>query len=572
MAVSSGTTGGYESFFGLKESPFSLTPNPRFLFESATHRAALEQVTYALGRREPLVVVTGEIGTGKTMLCRTMLQRLERLTFLSVISDPLLERDDLLKQILEDFGVISKGRGKAVQPGRHELVLALQEFLASLIPLQAHAVVMIDEAQHLAPSVLEEIRLLSNIEAEQGTQLQIVLVGQTDLDAVLKRPEMRQFEQRVTRRCRLMPLDAQEVRKYIEHRLEVAQQGREGQVGRESRTGRTLFSADAMDAVAHLSGGLPRVINIICDRALEAAFGLGQQTVERSAVESAARALGLSLPAQPAAPAVPAPTAAERPALPAVPTPPAPPAPGVVGDFDRLFDEAAASAPHHDVAVHSSWSSAKGRPALSNLPERLDLPDPPGPPDLPGFPDPPGQLSDTTFEAPVAESKTRQYVIAGVGIVVIAVAAWFATRGPAAPAAEVPAPAANPSPAPAAATPAVPPATAPTTPATPAAPQAAPSDPPPAASPDAAPSAPGAAAQAATGERFEIVVASFRTESRVLAVAAEVEALGMPHRRRTAGEGWLQVLAGPYSSRADAEAAQRRLDAAGLTGTQIVVR
>ena len=226
MAVSSGATaGGYEAFFGLKESPFSLSPNPRFLFESATHRAALEQVTYALRRREPLVVVTGEIGTGKTMLCRTMLSRLERLTFLSVISDPLLGRDDLLKQILEDFGVISRGRTKQLQPGRHELVQALQEFLASLIPLQAHAVVMIDEAQHLAPAVLEEIRLLSNIEGDQGTQLQIVLVGQTDLETALKRPDMRQFEQRVTRRCRLEPLDAREVRKYIEHRLAVAELG-----------------------------------------------------------------------------------------------------------------------------------------------------------------------------------------------------------------------------------------------------------------------------------------------------------------------------------------------------------
>ena len=301
------------------------------------------------------------------------------------------------------------------------------------------------------------------------------------------------------------------------------------------------------------------VINIICDRALEAAFGLGQQKVERSAVESAARALGLSLPAPPAvsaSPAVPAPPAASAAERPAMPAPPA----ADVGDFDRLFDEAAASAPHHDVAAHSSWSSAKDRPALPNLSERLDLPDPP---DLSSE-----RLSAATLEAPAAESKTRQYVIAGIGIVVIAVAAWFATRGPAAPAAEVPAPAANPSPAPAASTPAVPPATPPVTPA---APQVAPSGPPPAASPDTAPP-PAAAPPAATGERFEIVVASFRTESRVTALAAEVEALGMPHRTRTAGEGWRQVLAGPYSSRADAEAAQRRLDAAGLTGTQIVVR
>src|ERR1700676_3033400 len=126
---------GYERFFGLNETPFSLAPNPRFLFESASHAAALAQVTYALERREPLVVITGEIGTGKTLLCRTVLQRLERKTFLSIINDPLLERDDLLKQLLQGFGVISQDRTKLTRTSRHDLIETLEAFLTSLVPI-----------------------------------------------------------------------------------------------------------------------------------------------------------------------------------------------------------------------------------------------------------------------------------------------------------------------------------------------------------------------------------------------------------------------------------------------------
>src|SRR5229473_523282 len=138
--------GGYERFFGLNETPFSLAPNPRFLFASDSHAAALAQVAYALERREPLVV-----STGKTLLCRTVPQRLERKTFVSVIDDPLLERDDLLKHLLQDFGVISKDRSRLTNASRHELIQTLQAFLTSLVPIQAHAVVIIDEAQHLQP-------------------------------------------------------------------------------------------------------------------------------------------------------------------------------------------------------------------------------------------------------------------------------------------------------------------------------------------------------------------------------------------------------------------------------------
>ena len=127
---------GYEVFFGFREPPFSLAPDTRFLFDSASHAAAREQVAYALERREPLVVVTGEIGTGKTLLCRSVVQKLSGRTFLSIVHDPMLDRDDLLKQVLQDFGVISKDRTRLAPTTRHELVHALQEFLLSLVPLQ----------------------------------------------------------------------------------------------------------------------------------------------------------------------------------------------------------------------------------------------------------------------------------------------------------------------------------------------------------------------------------------------------------------------------------------------------
>jgi type II secretory pathway predicted ATPase ExeA len=296
---------GYEPFFGLNEPPFSLAPDPRFLFASASHSAALAQVAYALERREPLVVITGEIGTGKTLLCRTVLQRLRRKTFLSVINDPLLERDDLLKELLQDFGLISKDRTKLTEASRHELIQTLQAFLRSLAPIQAHAVVIIDEAQHLRPDVLEQIRLLSNIDDEAGTLLQIILVGQTDLEPLLSRPELRQLQQRVSRRLRLEPMSRDEVKEYIRHRLALARDGKPLQqlpgateLAQEladwtATTTGVEFTSDAIHAVSELSAGLPRVINLLCDRSLEEAYASRLRLIDRPLILTAARALGV---------------------------------------------------------------------------------------------------------------------------------------------------------------------------------------------------------------------------------------------------------------------------------------
>ena len=295
----------YEPFFGLNEAPFSLAPDPRFLFASASHSAALAQVAYALERREPLVVITGEIGTGKTLLCRAVLQRLQRKTFLSVINDPLLERDDLLKQLLQDFGVISKDRTKLTEASRHELIQTLHAFLRSLGPIQAHAVVIIDEAQHLQPDVLEQIRLLSNIDDERGTLLQIILVGQTELEPLLSRPELRQLQQRVSRRFRLEPLNRDEVKQYITHRLALARERKPpSQLPGATELAQELadwtgtnaaveFTPDAIQAVSQLSGGLPRVINLLCDRSLEEAYASRLRIIDRPLIHTAARALGV---------------------------------------------------------------------------------------------------------------------------------------------------------------------------------------------------------------------------------------------------------------------------------------
>jgi general secretion pathway protein A len=262
-------------------------------------------VAYAIERREPLVVVTGEIGTGKTLLCRTVLQRIERKTLVSVINNPLLQRDDLLKQLLQDFGVISKDRTTVTAASRHDLVHALEDFLTSLTALQAHAVVIIDEAHHIQPDVLEQIRLLSNIDDERGTMLQIILVGQADLESLLSRPELRQFRQRVSRRFRLEPLSADELRLYIEHRLAVGRGvGTRPQTAGFKELERAMaewegtmaavtFTPDAIQAVWTRSGGLPRVVNLLCDRALEAACARRLRTIDAALIDTAALAINL---------------------------------------------------------------------------------------------------------------------------------------------------------------------------------------------------------------------------------------------------------------------------------------
>ena len=276
----------YEPFYGLREKPFSLSADPRFLFRSPAHGPAFDELLAGIHRREGLIVLTGEIGTGKTTLCRSVLQHLDRRTFASFVADPFVSREDLLKTLLVDFGVISIGdltRGRFNGASRSDLSYPLYEFLDSLVPLQAFAVVVIDEAQKLSLPLLEEIRILSELERREKL-LQVVLVGQPELRSSLRLPEMRQVDQRVSVRCELSALDAAGVAGYVDHRLRVAGCG--GNLAE--------FTTPALEAIYKGSGGVPRLINRICDRALQHAHASRTMQIDAQYVWTAIGDLGLT--------------------------------------------------------------------------------------------------------------------------------------------------------------------------------------------------------------------------------------------------------------------------------------
>src|SRR6266436_3735044 len=246
----------YERYYGLAEKPFSLTPDPKFLYRSPSHANAFELLGYAIRRREGFVVVTGDIGTGKTTVCRALLEQIDRNTFTALVLNPFISEEDLLKRILQDFGVISREdvkRGRLAHVTKQELIDALYDFLLGLMPLKASAVLIIDEAQNLPLSVLEQIRILSNLETDKEKLLQIILVGQLNLQTVLRSPEMRQLDQRVSIRYELKPLDRETVAAYIAHRLTIA-----------GGSAAVTFAPKALGEVHRLSGGIPRLINLIC--------------------------------------------------------------------------------------------------------------------------------------------------------------------------------------------------------------------------------------------------------------------------------------------------------------------
>ena len=265
----------YEPFYGLKEKPFSLTSDSRFFYQSRSHAPAFDDLLNAIRRRESLNVLTGDIGTGKTTLCRAVLQSLDRKTFSAFVPDPFASREELLKVLLTDFGIASVDdvtSGRLRGATRTELSYLLYEFLGTLAPLQAFAVVVIDEAQNLSQQLLEEVRILSDADG----QLQVVLVGQLELRERLKIPEMRQLDQRVSVHCQLQPLDIAGVAGYISHRLHVA----------GGSSDRVRFTGEAVEAIYLLSGGVPRVINRLCDRALRYGYSKKEATIDADIVES----------------------------------------------------------------------------------------------------------------------------------------------------------------------------------------------------------------------------------------------------------------------------------------------
>ena len=261
----------YEAFYGFRKSPFRLTPDPTFLFLSPNHREALAHLLFGVEQGDGIVVLTGEIGAGKTTLLRTVLKDLGSDTTVAYVFNPALSSVELLQSINGDLGL------RASSTSKKELTDELNEFLLAEMRQGRRVIVIIDEAQNLKPSVLEQLRLLTNLETEQEKLLHIVLVGQPELRDILARPELVQINQRVTLRWHLAALSTKETVAYIRHRLRIATDDRDP----------SLFSLAALRFIHRASSGIPRSINILCDRALLVGYSRRSSTINRKVVRLA---------------------------------------------------------------------------------------------------------------------------------------------------------------------------------------------------------------------------------------------------------------------------------------------
>jgi general secretion pathway protein A len=260
----------YNQFFGFKERPFKLVPDPDYLFLSKSHEEALAYLKYAIAEEEGFVEIIGEVGTGKTMLCRVFLEKLGEDTESAYIFNPKMNALELLKAISDEFGLPSDFNDTK------SLIDALNVFLMGKKSQGKKAILIIDEAQNLGKEVLEQIRLLSNLETTKNKLLQIILVGQPELGDLLDSYELRQLNQRISLSCRLKPLSFSETMEYILHRLHVA-----------SHNPASIFTRSAIRRIYKYSGGIPRLINIACDRSLLTAYGFNRKKVTGEIAEAA---------------------------------------------------------------------------------------------------------------------------------------------------------------------------------------------------------------------------------------------------------------------------------------------
>ena len=263
----------YASFFGLNEKPFSITPDPRYLFLSERHAEALAHLVYGINEAGGFIQLTGEVGTGKTTVVRSLLTQAPKHAEIALILNPRMTPAEFLLAICEELGISVAAESER---SLKDLVDLLSFHLLAAHAEGKRIVLVVDEAQNLAPEVLEQVRLLTNLETETQKLLQIILIGQPELRELLGRTELRQLAQRITGRYHLDPLSADETSAYVRHRLRVAGATRE------------IFSNGALREIQRLSGGVPRVINIICDRALLGAFTEDRHAISASVVRRAA--------------------------------------------------------------------------------------------------------------------------------------------------------------------------------------------------------------------------------------------------------------------------------------------
>lgn len=282
----------YEEYYGLTEPPFSLTPDPHYFYRSESHNRAHEQLRYGIQRREGFMILYGDIGMGKTTLCRTVLESTDSNVHTALLLNPFLSELDLIKSILDDFGIMApvdpndpgaERKKASSMPSKQQMIDLLNEFLLKNNEEGGRAVLLIDEAQNIPLPTLEQIRILSNLETSKHKLMQIVLIGQINLLDVLSRPELRQLYQRISIKCELSPLSRDETSDYLNHRLGVA--------GGSQR--RVSFSPDGVNEIYSYSGGVPRLINLIADRSLLAGMALSVTRIDKKAVTKAVQTLQL---------------------------------------------------------------------------------------------------------------------------------------------------------------------------------------------------------------------------------------------------------------------------------------
>ncbi len=265
----------YCQFYGLKERPFNVTSDPAFFFSSRKHQEALSHLLYGVTQRKGIIVVTGEIGTGKTTLCRFFLEQLGKDVKTAFILNPYLSEIQLLEAIMKDFGLEVKDKA------RLSFAWEFNKFLLNEAGSGNNVILIIDEAQNLKPRQLEQVRLLSNLETEKEKLMQIVLVGQPELNRKLDLYELRQLQQRIMVRYHITPLDKDEIRNYIKHRLTIA-----------GSANRIKFTDESLNIITEFSCGIPRLINIICDRALLAGFVKETDIIDTDIMKKCTEELG----------------------------------------------------------------------------------------------------------------------------------------------------------------------------------------------------------------------------------------------------------------------------------------